>query len=279
MNEIDKSAIFGGYIRDMYLGLTPSDADIVSNIPIETIEDLFGKMEKAQKRKTVSGHDVFSFKMHRREKIFIEIVSTTKNIMEKSKEADYTINSLLYDGIKVIDELNGLNDLKKGVIREVDINIIQKDLSTRPYLWLKTLRLMSMTDFEVTKEVVNALRDNVETIKEIEKTVFQTEGHKSLNGKNPFKVMELLKELGFVSDFDASIEFEKKEYPLSQEQKLCLMAIYSNKKAVDDYIAFYQMSETLKEKYEEIYEGYFSEQKLKNRLKNKVLTLKKIIEK
>ena len=41
LNEYGKGYIVGGSIRDILLGLEPKDVDFITNLPYETLKDLF----------------------------------------------------------------------------------------------------------------------------------------------------------------------------------------------------------------------------------------------
>lgn len=275
LNSIGRSMIFGGYLRDCFTCNIPNDVDIVTNIPIDILEEKYASYEKAKRRKTNSGFDVFSFKMHKTEKIFVEIISTNMNLLEKASQADYTINSLLYDGSNLIDLENGVKDIKEGLVKEVDIEIIKRDLKVRPYLWLKTLRLVSMTGYDLSEKTFKALNNEKSCIKEISDEIMQTEGHKTMNGKDPFKAMKLLSKMGFISPFNVNIIIG--DVAVQPQQKLCLLAVLSNKQVVDDFVEFYRFQQTLIEKYENLYEMYNSDEKLPSRFRNQIITIKKIV--
>lgn len=278
LNEIGRSFIFGGYLRDLYLGNIPSDVDIVANIPIEVLEQKYSHMEKAKRRVTTSGHDVFSFKMHRTEKIFVEIISSEDDVHSKSKLADYTLNSLLHDGNKVIDLQGFFNDVNSKILREVNATIITNDLNSRPYLWLKTLRLISMTGFDLSEETFRVLNENKQCVENISNEIMQTEGHKTLNGKNPFKAMRLLSSMGFISNFEVSENFVEGKHNIQPQQQLCLLAFLSNKQVVDEYVKFYKFQQDLIDKYERLYEMYNGNEKTPSRFKGQIIQIKKIVE-
>ncbi|AEO93458.1 tRNA nucleotidyltransferase [Bacillus phage G] len=276
LNEIDESIIFGGYLRDMIFDNIPNDVDIATKVPIDILVEKYGHLEKAKKRKTTSGQDVFSFKMHRTEKIFVEIVCTQDDLYDKARKADYTLNSLLYDGKNLIDLQGGLDDISNKLIREVDARIITKDLETRPYLWLKTLRLISVTGFDLSDETFSVLNENKKCIYNISNEIMQTEGHKTLNGLNPFKAIELLHKMGFVASFDVK-HFKEIKYSLQPQQQLCLLAVLSNKEIIDDFINFYHLQQDLKEKYDKLYSMYHGEDKVPSRFRHQIITIKKIV--
>lgn len=277
LNQLGVAIIFGGYFRSMYFNQTPNDVDIVTNIPIDVLEQKYGHLEKAKKRVSSSGYDIFSFKMHRKEKIFVEIVSTKEDLFNKAHHADFTINSLLYDGIKIIDLKNAFGDIRNKIIREVDIEIIKKDLNDRPYLWLKTLRLLATTGFDLSLRTYDVLLQRRDVVDHISNEIMQTEGHKTMNGRNPFKAMKVLSEIGFISDFEVSDKFVEEDVSIQPQQRLCMLAILSNKQVVDDFANFYCFQTDLIEKYEKLYSIYMSKERPPSRFKNQIITIKKLV--
>lgn len=278
LNEMGNALIFGGYIRDMIFNHKPNDVDIVTDISIEELQEKYGHLEKAKARVTTSGQNVFAFKMHRTEKIFVEIVSTKDDLYDKSRLADYTINSFLHDGEKLIDLQDGKKDLEDKIIREVDANIITHDLESRPYLWLKTLRLVSVTDFDLSDETFKVLDDNKECVKRISNEILQAEGHKTMNGINPFKAIKLLEKMGFVKPFDIN-GFNEIEYSIQTQQQLCLLAILSSKDTVDEFAKFYCFQQDIVDKYHKLYEFYYSDERVPSRFRNQIITIDKLVKK
>lgn len=278
LNKIGKAYIFGGYLRDQHLGLKPSDVDIVTDIPVEWIEQRFSQMEKAKRRITTSGHDVFSFKMHKQEKIFVEIISTKEPLLEKAYQADYTMNAMLHDGTQLIDPLHGYNDLKQGVIKEVKEEIIAHDLHVRPYLWLKTIRLASMTNSRFTQTTYDLLDEHKHVIQMVSHEILQNEGHKTMKGANPIVALEYLAKMGFIAPFQSTVDLSKQTFAIQPQQQLCLLAILTSKQTMDDYAALYHFQPTLIEKYHVLFDYYQSEERVPSRFRNQLITIKKIIQ-
>lgn len=278
LNKLGKSIVFGGYLRDLYLNRVPSDVDIATNASIEDIEKKYSHMEKASKRKTISGHDVFSFKLEKNEKIFVEIVFTNRDVYEKSKEADYTINSLMFDGKELIDNQGFFKDVERKMINEVDIKIINEDLKTRPYLWLKTIRLISMTGFTLSENVFAALMENKTVIDGVSSEIFQTEGHKTLSGKGVAIAINYLSLLGFIKHYSFSQTHENQfSKNIQVHQKLLLISILFGKNISDDFSSLYHISSIIVDKHNELFNAYYSTEKISNKLKNQIITIKKII--
>ena len=277
LNEIGNAYIFGGYLRDILLGGIPNDVDIVTDIPLEIIENIFSTEEKSTRRQTVSGHDMYSFKLHRSEKIFVEIVYSSDSLLGKSKDADYTLNSLLYDGTSITDSQNGIKDMKEGVILPVNINIIRRDLQERPFLWLKTLRLTSVFGFKLSDSVFNTLNEQKNVIKSINPNIMQTEGHKILNGAFPTLALQYLMDMGLISEYKIIHRTNWNELKLSLPQKLCILALSTNKHSVDDYLALFQFPQATRDKYEELLFAYKNENSAPNRLRHLAHTIRKVM--
>lgn len=116
--------IVGGAVRDLIVGNTPKDFDIVTDATPSKIKRIFRNSRIIGKRFRIV-HVVFG------EKIFE--VSTFRSIAEGSvgndfgtieedvQRRDFTINALYYDPISehVIDYVGGVKDIKKGVLRPV----------------------------------------------------------------------------------------------------------------------------------------------------------------
>lgn len=278
LNELGVAIIFGGYLRSRIFNQTPNDVDIVTNIPISVLEEKYGHLEKAKARITTSGQNVFAFKMHRTEKIFVEIVSTKDDLFDKAHKADYTINSMMYDGIKVIDLKNAQKDLREKTIREVSADIIREDLKTRPYLWLKTIRLVSSLGFKLSDTTFEIMEENKWRVENVSEEIMQTEGHKTLNGKNPFLAMKFLSMMGVIAPFEVSEKFKEKEFSIQTQQKLCLLAVLSSKEIVDEFCEFYYFQQDLIDKYHKLYDFYYSEERVPSRFRHQIQTIRKLIE-
>ncbi len=88
---------------------------------------------------------------------FLDISEMQGNSIEDDlKRRDFTINAIAYDlsNEKFIDVTGGLNDLKNKVLRHIDDKNFEED----PLRVLRAFRFYSMTGFEMTEELVKALK-------------------------------------------------------------------------------------------------------------------------
>lgn len=116
--------LVGGAVRDLILGRTPKDFDIVTDATPSRIKKIFRNSRIIGRRFRLV-HVIFG------QKIFE--VSTFRSIVDGSignafgsmdedvQRRDFTLNALYYDPIKeqVIDYVDGFKDIKKGLVRPV----------------------------------------------------------------------------------------------------------------------------------------------------------------
>ncbi len=116
--------LVGGAVRDLIVGRTPKDFDIVTDATPSRVKRIFHNSRIIGRRFRLV-HVIFG------QKIFE--VSTFRSISEGSvgnvfgtmdedvQRRDFSLNALYYDPVKeqVIDYVGGVNDIKKGVVRPV----------------------------------------------------------------------------------------------------------------------------------------------------------------
>ncbi|MBR6193149.1 MAG: polynucleotide adenylyltransferase PcnB [Treponema sp.] len=116
--------LVGGAVRDLIVGRTPKDFDIVTDATPSRVKRIFHNSRIIGRRFRLV-HVIFG------QKIFE--VSTFRSICEGSvgnvfgtmdedvQRRDFSLNALYYDPVKeqVIDYVDGVKDIKKGVVRPV----------------------------------------------------------------------------------------------------------------------------------------------------------------
>lgn len=165
----------GGCVRDAILGRIPADWDITTSAMPEEVKALFGRtIDTGIQHGTVTvmkdriGYEVTTYRIdgeyedarHPKE------VSFTSNLVEDLKRRDFTINAMAYnDRAGVVDEFDGIGDLKKGVIRCVGN---PKDRFGEDALrMLRAVRFSAQLGFQIdpqTKEAICELAGNLEKI-------------------------------------------------------------------------------------------------------------------
>lgn len=118
----------GGCVRDMLLDIKPKDKDIATSATPEELTKIFKDNEIKSVGKSflvtfIDGIEVATFRKDKYrglddKNVKVKSVRTSK---EDSERRDLTINAMFFDPIsnKVIDYVNGQDDLKKRIIRFV----------------------------------------------------------------------------------------------------------------------------------------------------------------
>lgn len=116
--------IVGGAVRDLIVGKTPKDFDIVTSATPSKIKRLFRNSRIIGRRfrlvHVLLGRKVFevsTFRSIKEGSVGNEFGTMDEDVLRR----DFTLNSLYYDPLKeqVIDYTGGVNDIRKGVVRPV----------------------------------------------------------------------------------------------------------------------------------------------------------------
>lgn len=210
-------------MRDLLLGLTPKDFDIVTDALPEELLRLFPRSRLVGRRFPIV-HVYFN------KKDYVEI-STFRGPEEKeereaqtfgtpeedAKRRDLTINALFYDPLKdeILDYVGGLEDLKRGIVRIIGDPEIRylKD----PVRMLRVLRHAARTGFEIEEKTWEGVFKCKILIKNIPKERLRDEILKDLSGFWIIKWFKLLKKSGllyeiypFYRDLERNSDFSEK---------------------------------------------------------------------
>lgn len=116
--------IVGGAVRDLIVGKTPKDFDIVTDATPSKIKKIFHNSRIIGKRfrlvHIIVGNKIFETSTFR-SIIDGSVGNSFGTIDEDVKRRDFSINALYYDPIKeyVIDYVGGVEDIKKRILKPV----------------------------------------------------------------------------------------------------------------------------------------------------------------
>lgn len=165
----------GGCVRDTILGRTPMDWDITTSARPEQVKNLFSHtIDTGILHGTVTvmiEHEGFEVTTYRIDGEYEDArhpkeVQFTSNLLEDLKRRDFTINAMAYnekDGL--VDAFEGIEDIKKGVIRCVG-NATER-FSEDALRMLRAVRFAAQLGFtieEKTTEAIMALAGNIEKV-------------------------------------------------------------------------------------------------------------------
>ena len=168
LNEAGFNAfIVGGAVRDMILGMSPKDFDVVTSAPIDKIKELFpfpchGKITEK--------FLVHAFKF---EGSIFEIASfrddgniSNRNDAPQQGTAetdvlrrDFTCNSIMWNPLtdEILDPLNGVQDIHDRVLRTTrDADIVFAEDPVRIFRAIRFQRKLGFSfGFEITNEMIS----------------------------------------------------------------------------------------------------------------------------
>ena len=195
--------VVGGYVRDFLLKKDAYDIDLeVHNIDVKQLEKILVKhsmfelqgnfgiyilkdiknVEISIPRKESSigiKHDDFE--------INLDPFMGTK---EASKRRDFTVNALMYNlkTNQIIDEHNGLDDLKNNILRHVSDKFIEDDLRV-----FRAVRFASQLGFSIDKNTIKLCKTmDVNNVSNNRKA---DEFKKFMLGKYVYETLDLFKEI------------------------------------------------------------------------------------
>jgi tRNA nucleotidyltransferase (CCA-adding enzyme) len=218
-----KALIIGGYVRDFFLNLESKDIDIelyhaVSLTQVIKILENFGDVNCVGKSFAViklsyKGYEL-DFSLPRKDnktdkghKGFVITVDNSLSFEEASRRRDFTINAMAYDVMeqKLLDPHNGLTDLKKKILRAVDLETFSQD----PLRILRGVGFASRFLFSIEKNLFTLMHTMVEekALDELPKErVFEEIKKILLKSKKPSSAFLLLQQLN-VESFGFSLLF------------------------------------------------------------------------
>ncbi len=152
--------LVGGWVRDMLLGRDSEDVDLeVIGLPRRKFEEIlkrYGKYYRCGRAYEIYilGHDVE-----------ISYIEEAVEVRESARRRDFTINSLYYNPLegKVYDYYNGREDIERGIIRYVDEATFLED----PLRILRVAEMASRFSFEVSRETLDLVKENIEELREV----------------------------------------------------------------------------------------------------------------
>ncbi len=198
--------VVGGAIRNYLLNIPIYEFDLCTNAHPKYIKSLFEKhINIGEKFGCIKIHfkgDWFEITTLRIEKEYIDFrhanyIKFINSPYEDSLRRDFTINSIYYDGNKLIDPMLGTNDIKNKLLRVIgDGNIKFKE---DPLRILRCIRFKSELDFNIEYLTLLALKNNFNLIINLSKYRINEELKKIFKGVNFIKSIQLLNLLNFFS--------------------------------------------------------------------------------
>jgi len=208
--------LVGGCVRDLCLGKEPKDFDICTNATPDIVLGIFEPTHKIIPTGLQHGTvTLIGDSFYNNQIIGLPIeVTTFRNdgyysdnrkpdsvefgvsIEDDVMRRDFTINGLLYDGEKIVDLLNGLDDLKQGVIRAVGNGF--KRFQEDSLRTMRCIRFSSQLGFEIESKTFVDLKCCNVLIQNISQERIRDELIKILLSDKPSEGIKLLSDSGLL---------------------------------------------------------------------------------
>ncbi len=217
------SYLVGGYIRDIILGRKTKKVDVDIVVPLNAIQigkkiaDSIGSKfiildEKREVVRIILNH------------IYIDIANQVSSTIEGDLcSRDFSINSIafLFDKKRLVDPLNGLEDLEISLLRTHS----EKNLLNDPLRILRCFRFVSELNFKVDLNLITFIKKNKRKLYLVAKERINNEIQKIVHGASALDAVLLIKKLNIFATYNLSedsffLDLEKINYvELNQEEK------------------------------------------------------------
>lgn len=216
--------LIGGSVRDLILNKTPKEYDLTTSLePIEVKKYFKRVIETGIKHGTVTvliDSNSYEITTFRKDIDYIdgrrpEAVEFGATLSEDLNRRDFTMNGIALDilNYKLIDEHDGVTDIKKKVIRTIGDPI--KRFSEDGLRPIRGIRFQSTLDFKLEDSTYEAIQQTKSIIEKISKERFHDELIKILESKNPSNAIKELINLEIFQLFSKNnynINISKLEY-------------------------------------------------------------------
>ncbi|MFN0200130.1 MAG: CCA tRNA nucleotidyltransferase [Bacteroidia bacterium] len=209
-----RAYVVGGYVRDFLLEIPSKDIDVVVEGKGIEFAKKFAELVNA---KEVAWYENFGTAMVRYQDIIIEFVGARKEsyqrnsrkpiveegtLLDDQLRRDFTINALSIslnaeDFGELYDPFQGLDDLKKGIIRtptNPDITF-----SDDPLRMMRAVRFATRFQFQIEEKTYQALKDNKHRIDIISKERIAEEFNKMMMATKPSQGYKYLFDTGLLA--------------------------------------------------------------------------------
>lgn len=228
LNKYGKAYIVGGAIRDILLGLEPKDIDFTTNLPYETLKNLFSEYNPKETGKAFgvlrirvndTEYEIAKFREDNyEEKDGLKIIPHEKkvnfvnDIKNDLSRRDFTINAMAYNEVDgIVDLYNGQKDIENKIINFV--GNAEERIIEDPLRILRAFRFMSRLGFSLSEKTVEAIKKQKNLLISIPEERITMEFSKLLLGENIKNTLTAMKDTGvlelIIPEFKATYDFNQ----------------------------------------------------------------------
>lgn len=201
--------LVGGAVRDYVLGDKNHDYDFTTDAEPLDVKKLFKRtIDTGIKHGTVtvlfkgSSYEITTFRTEGdyNDRRHPDRVTFVKSLEEDLKRRDFTINALaanLFTG-EIIDCHNGIDDLKKRIIRA--IGNPQERFTEDALRMLRACRFSSKLDFDIEENTLDAIKKLHSSVNAVSSERIKEEIFKLIDGRSPRKGIEAMRSSYLLDD-------------------------------------------------------------------------------
>ncbi len=197
----------GGCVRDLVMGITPKDYDIVTSAHPEQVSSIFGEAIAVGAKfgvmlvpRPAGNVEVATF---RSDGIYADgrhpqQVTYSASAQEDVTRRDFTINGLLYDpeSARVLDYVEGQQDIRAGILRTIGE---PRQRFGEDYLrMMRAVRFAARFNFALHPATFHALRELAQNITQVSHERVRDELLKILTEGGAHRGLELLDQTGLL---------------------------------------------------------------------------------
>ena len=194
-----KALLVGGVVRDEILGIAPGDADLLTDAPIEILENLF-----KVPRVTLAGKSLPICIVHH-----IEVAPGRGGgdfPRDDLARRDFTVNAMARDpeSGEIIDPFGGSRDIHDGLIRFTGTP--KERITEDPLRMVRGCRFAARFGFDFDPETEQAIRDHAPLLDNVARERLIPELVKAMAMKIPSRFFNLLHDTGLLERFLPSLD-------------------------------------------------------------------------
>ncbi|MBQ4554776.1 MAG: polynucleotide adenylyltransferase PcnB [Spirochaetaceae bacterium] len=186
--------LVGGAVRDLLLGKTPKDFDIVTDATPSKIKKLFRNSRIIGRRfrlvHVFFGSKIFEVSTFR--SISTGTVGNNFGTMDEDvQRRDFTLNALYYDPLKmqIIDYVGGVRDIKKQVIKPVIP--LEKIFVEDPVRMLRAVKYAASTGFKLPIQLKRKICKSAHLLSPVSPSRLTEELLKIINSGHAYDIVKL----------------------------------------------------------------------------------------
>ena len=210
--------IVGGAVRDLIIGNTPKDFDIVTDATPSKIKKIFRNSRIIGRRfrlvHVVFGSKIFEVSTFRSNKDG-SVGNDFGTIEEDVQRRDFTLNALYYDPVQeqVIDYVCGMRDIKKHILRPVIS--MDRIFVEDPVRMLRAIKYSATTHAKMSFTLRHKIRTSAILLSQVSPSRLTEELLKIINSTSIFEIIQEAIDTDlfmYLQPTAASMIFENKDF-------------------------------------------------------------------